>query len=134
MQRRQIGGVAGDVAVLAADHAERGLRELAADQRRRIGQREPERLGEERVAGQQRGGLAEGDVRGRAAAALVVVVERRQVVVDERERVHELNRCRGRQHLLRGDTCRLPDRERDHGADALAAGLERIAERLLEAA
>ena len=114
--------------------AERRLRELAADQRRRVGQREPERLREQRVAGEQRGRLAERDVRGRAAAALVVVVERRQVVVDERERVHELDRCRRRQHVLGGGARRLADRERDHGADALAARLERIAERLLEAA
>ena len=70
----------------------------------------------------------------RTAAPLVVVVEGGQVVMDERERVHELNRCRGGQHLLDGRTFRLPDRERDHWPEELAARLERVAQRLLEAA
>ena len=101
VQRGEVGGVAGDVAVLAADHPERRLRELAADHRRRVREREPERLGQQRVAGQERHRLAERDVRGRPSAPLVVVVERGQVVVDERERVHELDRGRRRQARAR---------------------------------
>ena len=53
-----------------------------------------------------------------SAPALVIVVERRQVVVNQRERVHELDRRGSRQHLLRGGACRLSDGEGDHGADA----------------
>ncbi len=90
MQRRLVRRGAGDVEVLAADHPERRLRELPAHVRRRVREREPERLGEQRVAGEQRDTLSVGDVRARAAAALVVVVHRGQVVVDERERVDEL--------------------------------------------
>ena len=133
VQRREVGGVAGDVAVLAADHPQRRLGELAADHRRRIGERKPERLREQGVARQERRRLAEGDVGGGAAAALVVVVERGQVVVDERERVHELDRRGGGQDVLGGGARSLADRQRDHGPDALAAGFERIAQRLLEA-
>ena len=86
--------VAVDVAVLAADHPERRLRELAPDHRSRVREREPECLGEQRVARQERRRLAESDVRRRAAPPLVVVVHRGQVVVHERERVHELH-CGG---------------------------------------
>ena len=84
----------GDVEVLAADHPERRLGQLAREPGRRIAEREPERLDEQGVAREQRDPLAERDVRARPAAALVVVVERRQVVVDEREGVHELERGR----------------------------------------
>ena len=68
---------------------------------RRIRERELERLGEQRVAVRgspslRRTGRATSAVRGAR-----VVVERRQVVVDERECVHELDRGRGRQELRR---------------------------------
>ena len=93
VQRRLVGRGAGDVEVLAADHAERRLRELARDMRRVVRRREPERLGEQRVAGEDPDRLAVVLPRRRLPAALLVVVERRQVVVDERERVHELERA-----------------------------------------
>ena len=96
----EVGVGARDVEVLAADHPERRLGELARRAGRRVGEREPERLGEQRVAREQRDALAERDVRARPAAPLVVVVERRQIVVDERERVHELDRRGGRQRRL----------------------------------
>ena len=54
---------------------------------------EPHRLGEEPVAGEDRDVLAELDVRGRPAAAQVVVVHRRQVVVDQRVGVDQLDRA-----------------------------------------
>ena len=92
MERREIGVVSGDVEVLATDHPERRLGELAGDLGPVVGEREPLRLGEQRVSGKQRDCLAEGDVRARSSTALVVVVHRRQVVVDERERVHQLER------------------------------------------
>ena len=134
VQRGEVGRVARDVAVLAADHAERRLGELAGDRRRRIREREPERLREQRVAREQRDPLAESDVGARPAAALVVVVERGQVVVDERERVHELDRGGRRQALLRLRPGRLAHREVRDGTDPLAARLERIAQRALEPA
>ena len=100
VQLLEIGVVARDVAVLAADHPERRVDELARDLGRLVGEREPQRLGEERVAGEERDALAERDVRARPSAPLVVVVQRRQVVVDERERVHELERGGGRKRIL----------------------------------
>ena len=54
---------------------------------------EPDRLGEEPVAGEDRDVLAELDVRGRQAAAQLVVVHRRQVVVDQRVGVDQLDRA-----------------------------------------
>ena len=61
---------------------------------------EPDRLGEEAVAGEDRDVLAELDVRGRLAAAQLVVVHRRQVVVDQRVGVDQLDRRGGRQEAL----------------------------------
>ena len=60
------------------------------------------------------------DVRARAPAPLVVVVERREVVVDERERVHELDAPRPRQRVLDVAARRLGDGEAEHGPDPLA--------------
>jgi hypothetical protein len=65
-----------------------------------VRQREPESLREKRIAREQRDALPESDVSARSAAALVVVVHRRQVVVDEREGVHQLERCRGRERIV----------------------------------
>ena len=48
-----------DVEVLPADHSQRRLGQLAGDLGCRIDEREPERLCEERVAGEQAGRLAE---------------------------------------------------------------------------
>ncbi len=53
----------------------------------------------EPVAGEDRDVLAERDVAGGPAAAQVVVVHRRQVVVDQRVGVDQLERGRQRQHL-----------------------------------
>ena len=74
------------------------LRRLAA----LLGQQQPERLGVERVAGEDRDVLAERLVAGRAAATQVVVVHRRQVVVDQRVGVDQLDRRGERQHRRRG--------------------------------
>ena len=95
---------------------------------RRVAEHEPERLHQQRVAREKRDALAERLVRARTAAALVVVVERRQVVVDERERVDELERPGRRQRRLGLGAGRLGRREADHGSDPLAA-LEPVAHR-----
>ena len=119
------------VEVLAADHAERRLRELARHRRRLVRRREAERLREQRVAGEQRLPLAVRGPDARLAAALGVVVERGQVVVDEREVVDELER-RGRgQDVLGLGADRLAGREADDRPDPLAAHLdERVADGL----
>ena len=51
-----------------------------------------EREGQQRVAGEDRGRLVVGLVRGRLAAAQVVIVHRRQVVVHQRIAVHAFER------------------------------------------
>ncbi len=83
VQLDPVGQSAVDVQVLAADHPERRLEDLLAE----IGSRVPigqlERLGQERVAGEDRLRLAEANVNRRAPSALGIVVQRRQVVVDE---------------------------------------------------
>ena len=96
-------------------------------------EREAERLGEQAVAGQDRHVLAERDVAGRLAAAKPVVVHRREVVVDQRVGVDHLDRRGEREHLVRRAADRLGRGEREHRPDALAAGEQRIAHRLLEA-
>ncbi len=89
---RDVGGLGGEVEHLAADHAgkARGAgeaeHEIGPHGRVGGGVRAAENVegeGEERVAGKDRRRLVEGAVNGRAAAAHVVVVHRRQVVVDE---------------------------------------------------
>ena len=137
-----VGRRAGDVHVLAADHAlhaggrgdlgERGQHRGAAARLAR--QHQVERLREEAVAGQDGHVLAEGDVAGGPAAAQRVVVDRRQVVVDERVRVDELERGGGGQHAG-GVGAAAPRRgQREDRPDALAAGEQRVAHRLGRAA
>ena len=78
---------------------------------RRVAQHQPEGLGQERVAGEDGDVLAEAHVGARLAAPQVVVVERRQVVVDEAEGVDELERAGGGQQLAPG-RARAPRRSR----------------------
>src|SRR3954452_9731729 len=61
------------------------------------------------------------------AAPFRVVVHRRQIVVDEGERMDELDRERRRHYPADRGSERLADRKRDHGAHTLAADLERVA-------
>jgi len=68
-----------------------------------VGGEDDESFGEQGVAGEQCRGLVELFVRGRPAAAEVVVVHARQVVVDERVGVQALDRDRGRQGGIVGD-------------------------------
>ena len=66
-------------------------------------------------------------------AAQVVVVHRRQVVVDERVGVHQLEGRRGRAAAARAARRGLGGRERQDRPDALAAGEQRVPHRLDEA-
>ena len=91
--------------------------------------------GLERVAGEDGDGLAEGDVAGRLAAAQVVVVERGEIVVDERVGVQHLER--GTQF---GDSAGQFAAACDHarglhaedGPQPLAAGEDAVAHRAVD--
>ena len=95
---------------------------------RRIGEAlEGERL--ERVAGEDRRRLVEGAMDARLAAAQVVVVHRRQVVVDERVAMQELDRGAGLHDagvVAPEEAGGLDDEERPQ---ALAAGERRVPHR-----
>ena len=90
-----------------------------------------ERLGEQRVAGEDRQGLAEDHVAGRPAAAQVVVVHRRQVVVDQRVGVDHLD---ARRRAACARSRRRPTAshggEREDRPEPLAAGEQAVAHRL----
>ena len=108
-----------DVDVLAADHAvDAGGGGELADGLEQVGgvagllvEDELERLGVEAVAGEDGDVLAELDVAGGPAAAQVVVVHRREVVVDEAVGVDELERG-GEREDARRVACRAPWRWR----------------------
>ena len=127
VQRRLVGRGAGDVQVLPADHPQRRLRELPADERRRIRQRQPKRLCQQCVAGQNSNRLPVTRPYGRIAATDVVVVEGGQIVVDEREVVDELDGRGSGQCMVRLGTRCLGRGEADHRPHALAAHRERVA-------
>ena len=82
---------------------------------------------------EQSDALPEGDVRAGATAALVIVVERREVVVHERERVHELEGSCGGKGIVHRCAVRLGHGDAEHRANPLAARLQRVAEHVLEA-
>ena len=63
----------------------------------RFAREQRERLGLQAVAGENRDAVAVDDVQRRPAAAERVVVHRRQIVVDERVRVNQLDGARGGQ-------------------------------------
>ena len=91
-------------------------------------------LREQPVAGEDGHGLAEADVARGLAAAEVVVVHRRQVVVDQAVGVDQLDRGGEREdRLARSWSSALGGGEREHRPDALAAREQRVAHRLLEA-
>ena len=95
------GPVRRDVDVLPADHPECRRGKLPRRPRRRVREDQPERLREERIAGKDRDSLPEAHVRARLAAPQIVVVEGREVVVHEAERVHELERAGRWKELVR---------------------------------
>ena len=129
-----------DIRVLAADHAAhaRGRRELggglqhALGGRALVGEQVAEGLRVQSVAREDRDVLAELHMTGGLAASQPVVVHRRQVVVDQRVGVDQLDRPRQRQHLLLLGPDRPGGRQREHGTDALPARQQRVAHRFLE--
>jgi len=96
---------------------------------------EREGVGEQGVTGKNGGGLVELFVRGGVPAAKVVVVHRGQVVVDEGVSVHALDRHGGGQGIRRSRAGRkeFGGGEREHGAEALTAGLQGRAHGLMDA-
>jgi hypothetical protein len=128
-----------DVEHLPADHAGRPARprqlddEVADERRVGVLGQHPERHRRHRVAGQDGHRLAERLVAGRAAAAEVVVVHRRQVVVDEAERVNELDRGGRRdgrlvrRRVAAAGPAGLEDEAR---AEPLAAGQQAVVDRV----
>ena len=105
-------------------------RTIAGSSRCRLAREQRERLGLQAVAGEDRDAVAVDDVQRRPAAPQRVVVHRRQVVVDERVGVDELERARGGQRaaprLGGAGAVRRADGvgrgERQDRAQALAAG------------
>ena len=102
---------AGDVAVLAADHAERRLGELAGDGRRRIREREPERLGQQRVAREQR----QPRRRRRACSAGRGARRRRRARAGRRRRARTCARARRHGRRQAGLGLAPPPRRREAG-------------------
>jgi len=91
-----------------------------------------ERERQERVAREQRRGLAERDVVGGSAAAERVVVHARHVVVDERRGVHHLDGAGHRDGRRRGTAHELARGDRQRGAEALAAREDGVAHGLAQ--
>ena len=90
------------------------------------------RLRQQRVARQHGDAFAEHLVVGRLAAAEIVVVHRRQIVVDERVGVDALDGARQRQGVGFASAAGCRRGEAKRGAHPLAAGEERIAHRLVD--
>ena len=118
--------------VLTSDHSERRVDDFAGDPRRLVAERKSHRLTQERVAGKDGNGLAEARVAAWLAAAQVVVVERRQIVVNQRKGMDELKRTRAREHVLNIDVKGLGGSQRQNGPDALAPTEQRVASGLAE--
>jgi hypothetical protein len=85
------------------------------------------------IGGEDRRGLVEGAVGGGPAPAQVVVVHRRQVVVDQRECVHELDGGGRRVEPRRVDAEGLAGGVDEQWPDPLAAAEHRVAHGLVEA-
>ena len=125
-----------DVEHLAADHAgeARGAGEARAERGARVGARVRARIGQDlegdrlqRVACENRGRFVEGAVGRRPAAAQIVVVHRRQIVMNQGIGVQALDRGRGadRAGVASAERPRrLDDQERPQ---PLAAAKRRVA-------
>ncbi len=92
-----------------------------------------ERLCIQPIAGEDRDVLTERHMAGGTSAPERVVVHRRQVVVDQRVGMDQLERRRQRHRVLSLKPYCLRGGEREHRSDALATGQQRVAHRLLQA-
>jgi hypothetical protein len=126
-----------DVGRLAAHHAARPRRrreptdDRCASFRRHFGRSEQrERLGEQSITHEDRRGFPERLVDGGSSPADVVVVHGREIVVNQRVGVDELEGHRDRQHVVDVDPGRhrLGRREHERGPNTLAAGQQGISE------
>ncbi len=137
---REVLALAFEVGDLAGDELERsgGLRDLEHQVAMGVARpsfgpgRHLEGLGEQRVAREHRDALAEDHVVRRLAATEIVVVHRRQVVVDERIGVDALDGAGQGHGRGIGAAAGLGRREDERRAHALAAGEDRVAHRLVD--
>ena len=90
------------------------------------------RLRQQRVARQHGDAFAEDFVVGRFAAAVIVVVHRRQIVVDERIGVDALDGAGERHGVGFAAAASRRGREQNGGAHPFAAGEERVAHGLVD--
>ncbi len=115
----------------AASATTRTTRSLRADDRRIVAaglaRQQRERLGLQPVAGENRDAVAVDDVQRRPSAPQRVVVHRRQVVVDQRVGVDQLDRARGRQREIgcRGASAHRASRCRATASAAASASIGR---------
>ena len=125
-----------EIVNLAADHAAYGAGGDAQlfDEGEALGVVERGRLGEDlegereqRIAGEDGHGVAEDFVVGGAAAPEIVVVERGEVVVDERIGVDHFERAGGREYGIGVAAERFCGGESEDGAHSLASGEEGVA-------
>jgi hypothetical protein len=129
----QIGHLAGDELAGAG-----GLGQFADDFTMRISRPAPaaggdgESLCQQGVAGQDGDAFAENFVIGRFAAAQIVVVHRRQIVVDEGIGVDALDGASQRHGLLDGAAASLRRRQAERRAEAFAARENGIAHGLVD--
>ena len=139
LDRPLLGGCL-DVRHLPADHPARvdGLGDLARGAQLplrvhdRFGQ-PGERLGQQRVAGEDADRLAVDDVRRLASAPQVVVVDGREIVVDQRIGMDQLQRADGHEQRLDVGAAGLGGCHGQDRADAFSAAEDRIAHRVVDA-
>ena len=137
------GVTAREIDRLAADHADRARRARrsismtrslratsAGSDAARLARQHVKRLGQQPVARQDRHPFAGDDVQRRPAAAHRVVVHGRQIVVNQRVGVDQLDRARGghRQRAVAAD--RVGAGQAEHRPQPLAAGREAVAHRV----
>ena len=91
-----------------------------------------ERKSLQSVAREQGDGLSKRAMAGRRPATQIVVVHRRQVVVDERVCVDELDRARRGYEVLILAVQRFTSGEHENGTDALASGEHRVSHRFVQ--
>ena len=121
---------------LSADHAAQtgGARQqqhqIGAHGRVRMGRRVGEhvkRIGQQAVAGQDRGGFIKGLVAGRTSPTQIVVVHRRQIVMYQRIAMNHLQSTSCAQNAVALDAEQAGGFDQQEGAQALAAAERAIA-------